>query len=100
VDTPRSAGKRLQDLIILNQIAANYLLKMPAERMTSGIFWKAPSIWEPTKVAIQRNVIAAMAAGASCEIASIQRPCSRMRSTSRSTASASGMLNFTAFLPT
>ena len=32
--------------------------------------------------------------------ASIHLPCSRIRSTSRSTASASGILNFTAFLPT
>ncbi len=38
--------------------------------------------------------------GASWEAESTHRPCSRMRSTNRSTASASGMLNFTDFLPT
>ena len=48
----------------------------------------------------QRRVTAPRAAGASCEIASTHRPCSRMRSTNRSTACASGILNFTGFLPT
>jgi WD40 repeat protein len=47
-----------------------------------------------------RAVLPAKAVGASSGTASTHLPCSRMRSTNRATASISGMLNFTAFLPT
>jgi WD domain, G-beta repeat len=47
-----------------------------------------------------RAALPAKAAGASSGMASTHLPCSRIRSTNRSTASISGILNFTAFLPT
>jgi WD40 repeat protein len=48
----------------------------------------------------QRRATFSRGTGVSCEIASNHRPCSRIRSTNRLTASASGILNLTAFLPT
>src|ERR1051325_8879259 len=56
--------------------------------------------YAPTLLTLLRSHAVTPEAATSSVCGSTHLPCSRIRSTRRSTASVSGMLNFTAFLPT